>query len=638
MPSGIPPPCPQAWIETCLPKPGHIPTRLTRPDTMTLYLVATLLASALACLALGEAGPPASVVWAVCALPAMAWAGLRFRPRTQVQSRPLGPDGTGRPLTQFAQHSGQPALLAEGGRIAHANQALLKVLGLESRSDEVLGMPLDNIVHPKHHRRLAALLGAGTASGDAGVLTLLRADGVPWLARASLFRGDRSTVTLLQFDTPDALPASGPDSQWGNRLSHFAGEILFALDNQLLVTWLNPQWERATGRPVADSLFQPFLPLFHLEDRNALTKGLRQLQAGERDSLSLEVRTLAGRALGPRWVELRAWALDLPASGETGIVGMLLDIDQRRRNEEALRAQRRSLHTMLDNLPGMIYRGQNDKHWTMEFVSEGSFELTGYTPLELVDNQSASFADLIHPEDRDFVWNYVQMRLTRRERYELSYRIVDRDGQTRWVWEQGRGIHSSRGEFLGLEGFITDVDSSRGAQEEARRRLFFDNATGLLGFSLFLDRLQHLFVHSAFAGYPFALLHLSVTPLEEIAATHGPAMAERVMVEVGKRLRVVQNDCNGVARHGNGFAILVSDFRPPSLAWASPAPAGAASPEGLRHLADALAGLAGKPLRIDGHPIALQARVGIAPAPGQCSDARAMLAAAALTASDGGAA
>ena len=84
------------------------------------------------------------------------------------------------------------------------------------------------------------------------------------------------------------------------------------------------------------------------------------------------------------------------------------------------------------------------------------------------------------------------------------------------MWEQGRGIHSSRGEFLGLEGFITDVSSSRGAQEEARRRLFFDNAAGLLGFSLFLDRLQHLFVHSTCVGYPFALLHLALDPLEEI--------------------------------------------------------------------------------------------------------------------------
>jgi GGDEF domain-containing protein len=176
------------------------------------------------------------------------------------------------------------------------------------------------------------------------------------------------------------------------------------------------------------------------------------------------------------------------------------------------------------------------------------------------------------------------------------------------------------------------VDSSRGAQEEARRRLFFDNATGLLGFSLFLDRLQHLFVHSTCVGYPFALLHLALDPLEEIAASHGPAMAERVMVEVGKRLRVVCNDCNGVARHGNGFAILVADFRPASLAWAAPLPDDPAPDASLQHLAGALAGLAGKPLRIDGHPIALRTRVGIAPSPARCADAREMLAAAALAA------
>lgn len=453
-------------------------------------------------------------------------------------------------------------------------------------------MPLDNIVHPKHHGRLAALLSAEAASGDAGVITLLRADGLPWLARVSLFRGDGSAVSLLQFGAPDEQPDTGPDRQWGNRMAHFAGEILFALDSQLLLTWLNPQWERATGRAPADSLFAPFLPLFPIEDRVALTKGLRALRAGE-----------------------------------AGIVGMLLDIDQRRRREEALRAQRRSLHTMLDNLPGMIYRGQNDRHWTMEFVSEGCFELTGYTPLELVDNQSASFAGLIHPEDRDFVWNYVQMRLARRERYELSYRIIDRDGQVRWAWEQGRGIHSGRGEFLGLEGFITDVSGSRGAQEEARRRLFFDNAAGLLGFSLFLDRLQHLVAHSAIAGYPFAVLHLRLEPLAEIAARHGPAMVERVLVETGKRLRVVQGDCNGVARHGDGFAVLIADSRPETLAWAGAFDIDPASPSGLARLANALTELAARPLRIDGHPLVLAGQVGIAPPGG--ADVQAVLAAAA---------
>ncbi len=593
---------------------------------MTLYLFATLLVSVLATIVFGDAGTPSMALWALPLLPALAWSSLRYGGRRLAPTLPGSNAATHQPLTRFTLHSGQPALLAEEGRIANANLALLKTLGLEARSDELIGMPLDNIVHPKHHRRLAALLAADTASGDAGVITLLRADGVPWLARVSLFRADRSTVALLQFSAPEDGGHDGPDRQWGSRLAYFAGEILFALDSQLLVTYLNPQWEKASGRTVADSLFSPFLPLFHSEDRAALTKGLRQLKTGERDSLTLEVRTLAGRALGPRWVELRAWPLDLPASGETGIVGMLLDIDQRRRSEEALRAQRRSLHTMLDNLPGMIYRGQNDRHWTMEFVSEGCFELTGYTPLELVDNHAASFAEMIHPEDRDFVWNYVQMRLARRERYELSYRIIDRDGQTRWVWEQGRGIHSSRGEFLGLEGFITDVSSSRGAQEEARRRLFFDNAAGLLSLSLFLDRLQHLFQHAAIAGYPFAVLHLVVEPLDDIAARHGAAMAERVMVETGKRLQVVQSDCNGVARHGEGFAVLIADFRPETLAWVGSGTALNASAEGVQLLGEALVALSTRPLRIDGHPIALRARVGICTDRAACADGSAMLA------------
>ena len=58
---------------------------------------------------------------------------------------------------------------------------------------------------------------------------------------------------------------------------------------------------------------------------------------------------------------------------------------------------------------------------------------------------------------------------------------------------------------------------------------------------------------------------LTIEPLSGIAAEHGPAMAERVMVETGKRLRVVHSDCNGVARHGEGFAVLIADFRRPML-------------------------------------------------------------------------
>jgi len=103
-------------------------------------------------------------------------------------------------------------------------------------------------------------------------------------------------------------------------------------------------------------------------------------------------------------------------------------------------------------------------------------------------------------------------------------------------------------------------------------------------------------------------------------------MAERVMVESGKRLRVVHSDCNGAARHGDGFAVLIADFRPETLAWAGPCGAAPASEAGLHHLSTALASLIERPLRIDGHTINVRVRIGIAPPPSTCADAPAMLA------------
>lgn len=117
----------------------------------------------------------------------------------------------------------------------------------------------------------------------------------------------------------------------------------------------------------------------------------------------------------------------------------------------------RRLSTLFGNLPGMAYRCKNDKHWTMDFVSEGVLELTGYEPEELIDNQTASFAELIHPDDREWVKNDVNLAVARKNRFELTYRIQHKTKGERWVWERGLAIYDSEGKLKFLEGFISDV-------------------------------------------------------------------------------------------------------------------------------------------------------------------------------------
>ena len=111
-------------------------------------------------------------------------------------------------------------------------------------------------------------------------------------------------------------------------------------------------------------------------------------------------------------------------------------------------------HGLLDELPGLIYRGLNDRSWYMQYVSAGCLPLTGYPADYLTSNPQRSFGSLILDEYADYIWYCVQCALLKHEPYQLSYRIRCAEGRIKNVWETGVGIYSSGGEVLGVEGAI----------------------------------------------------------------------------------------------------------------------------------------------------------------------------------------
>ncbi len=141
------------------------------------------------------------------------------------------------------------------------------------------------------------------------------------------------------------------------------------------------------------------------------------------------------------------------------------EMDQRARTVQELKESQRSLSTLMSNLPGMAYRCRNDKNWTMEFISEGCFDLTGYQQEELVNNSKISFSELIHEDDGQQVWDDVQAALEKKEPFQLLYRITTRDGDEKWVWEQGIGVFSDEGELQALEGFVIDITERKRGED-----------------------------------------------------------------------------------------------------------------------------------------------------------------------------
>ena len=145
------------------------------------------------------------------------------------------------------------------------------------------------------------------------------------------------------------------------------------------------------------------------------------------------------------------------------------DADRESQILEQLRESQRALSTLLSNLPGMAYRCQNNYNWTMEFVSEGSFELTGYRPIDLMNDEKIAFGELIEPNDRLEGWKKVQESLKHKIPFQRTYRITTAVNEEKWVWEQGRGVYSDVGELVALEGFITDITKYKHAEQELKR-------------------------------------------------------------------------------------------------------------------------------------------------------------------------
>ena len=159
------------------------------------------------------------------------------------------------------------------------------------------------------------------------------------------------------------------------------------------------------------------------------------------------------------------------------------------RRERQIELSRRKLHekermlaTLMSNLDGMVYRCRYDSQWTMEFVSEGCYQLTGYRPEDLILNNVISYEELEHPDDRAHVRAEISVALAEKRRFLVEYRIQCRDDRIKWVWERGVGIYDDKGDVVTLEGFIEDVTERRLSthslqQAERSFRSIFENAT-----------------------------------------------------------------------------------------------------------------------------------------------------------------
>jgi PAS domain S-box-containing protein len=362
--------------------------------------------------------------------------------------------------------------LGEG--IVYANEAAAAFVGA-SDPEVVVGHPaFEFVASPDREATredVRSVLEGGTAP-DPATRRFRTVDGeerVGIVALTPVTHGDDDAVQFVIRDVTERRERERELEATNERLNaviESSPAAIMSIDLDDRVQQWNPAAERIFGWSEAEVLGEP-LPIVPADRDDEFERiNDRVTTGGSLTDVEVKRRTKDG---SPIDVSLSAGPLR-DADGEVvGVTAALADISDRKESERRLQHEKERFERLVSNLPGMVYRCRNERGWPMEFVEGECEQLTGYDAAALETGEVVWGEDVLHPEDRDRTWDRVQATVAAGEPFEVTYRIHDADGETKWMWERGRGIHDD-GELVALEGFIADVTHQKRQQRRLERQ------------------------------------------------------------------------------------------------------------------------------------------------------------------------
>ncbi|MBM9579812.1 PAS domain S-box protein [Leptospira sp. 201903070] len=240
-------------------------------------------------------------------------------------------------------------------------------------------------------------------------------------------------------------------------------EGIWIIDKAGNTTFANPKIGELYGLKPEEMLGVNILDVVEPERRNSVAYRLEERKKGKTE---ISEYNFVNRLGEKRFAIASANPLYDDSGNYDGALAMIVDITSLKMVEERLRESERQISTIISNISGIVYRCKNDPPlWSMEYISEGCQQLTGYSTNEFLENKTLDFGDLILEEDRVQVETSVSESVEAGKPFQLTYRIRKKDGKIQWCFEQGMGVFDSQGVLQALEGVIIDYSLPKEAEE-----------------------------------------------------------------------------------------------------------------------------------------------------------------------------
>jgi PAS domain S-box-containing protein len=222
--------------------------------------------------------------------------------------------------------------------------------------------------------------------------------------------------------------------------------------------FLNQRWLDYTGITKEQAAGWGWAEAIHPDDRQRVVEYWRScLASGVPAETEARMRRFDGSY---RWFLFRA----NPVRDESGKIvkwyGANIDIEDRKRREDALRSSELSWRQIVDNIPGLV--ATTGAMGEVEFLNRQALEYFGRTSEELRD---WALIDAVHPDDLPRVIEARKKSIEEGSVYDIEHRCRRSDGVYRWFQVCGIPVRNAEGTITVWYLLLTDIDDRKKAEE-----------------------------------------------------------------------------------------------------------------------------------------------------------------------------
>lgn len=242
------------------------------------------------------------------------------------------------------------------------------------------------------------------------------------------------------------------------------------------------------------------------------------------------------------WTNIIISDLHITNGEDRKYICILKDISKRKLMEQSLQESERSKSILLNNIPGMAFRAKLDNNRTMEFISEGCYDLTGYKSDYFLNKKDMSYYSIIDNKYLETVKRNWQKSILYKTRCSLEYEIRTASGKKKWVFEQGQAVYNDNGEAEIIEGLVIDINARK--EHELRLRYINDHnqLTGINNKKYFQDLIDKE-IEEGISGSKAVLL-LNLRNFSLLNVIYGYTHAESIIKELANDLQLLcENRC-----------------------------------------------------------------------------------------------